>query len=79
VAQPILTSLHVEQQEALARMLGERYRDNPHVRYFNPGAGGPLVDMRDARDAFDGMHLTARGNARIAEALVTPALEMIRR
>jgi hypothetical protein len=67
---------HREQQSELAAMLGRRYGGDPHVRYVNLGES---VDLRDPALSFDGMHLTAAGNARVAAGLVQPVIEMAAR
>jgi hypothetical protein len=67
---------HREQQSELAAMLGRRYRGDPDVRYVNLGDS---VDLRDPALSFDGMHLTAAGNARVAADLVRPVVEMAER
>jgi lysophospholipase L1-like esterase len=43
------------------------------VRYVNLGDS---LDVRDPALSFDGMHLTAAGNARVAAGLVRPVVEM---
>jgi hypothetical protein len=64
---------HREQQSELAAMLGRRYGDDSRVRYVNLGDS---LDVRDPALSFDGMHLTAAGNARVAAGLVRPVVEM---
>ena len=61
---------HVAQQEAAAAMLRHRYGSRRSVTYVNLGNA---IDLRDGTLAFDGMHLTAAGNARVAE-LLAPAI-----
>jgi hypothetical protein len=60
----------------MAAMLERRYRGDARVRYVNLGES---VDLRDPALSFDGMHLTAAGNARVAAALVPPVVEMAAR
>lgn len=67
---------HREQQRELAAMLGRRYGGDPNVRYVNLGES---VDLRDPTLSFDGMHLTAAGNARVAADLVQPVVELAAR
>jgi lysophospholipase L1-like esterase len=67
---------HREQQSELAAMLGRRYGGDPDVRYVNLG---DAVDLRDPALSFDGMHLTAAGNARVAAGMVQPVVEMAER
>ena len=40
---------------------------------------GRAVDLHDPAIAFDGMHLTAAGNAKVAEQLVDPMLSVLAR
>jgi lysophospholipase L1-like esterase len=67
---------HREQQRELAAMLGRRYGGDPNVRYVNLGDS---VDLRDPALSFDGMHLTAAGNARVAADMVQPVVQMAAR
>jgi hypothetical protein len=75
-ATSIFAARHREQQGELAAMLGRRYGGDPDVRYVNLGES---VDLRDPALSFDGMHLTAAGNARVAAGLARPVLEMAER
>ena len=75
VTQPYLSDLHVEQQRALAASLQREFAADRDVRYVNLGR---LVDLHDPQLAYDGLHLTARGNERIAAALTPAVLETIR-
>jgi lysophospholipase L1-like esterase len=75
VTQPYLSDLHVDQQRALAASLQRQFGGDSQVRYVNLG---PLVDLHDARLAYDGLHLTASGNERIAAALGPAVIEMLR-
>jgi lysophospholipase L1-like esterase len=74
VTQPYLADSHVEQQRAVAAMLRSRFPADPRIVHVNLGR---TVDVRDPILAFDGMHLTAAGNRRIADSLIEPALRMI--
>jgi hypothetical protein len=69
VTQPYVSDSHVEQQRHLVAMLRARYGGEPRVGYLDLGWA---VDLRDRALAFDGMHLTPRGNAVIADRLVSP-------
>jgi lysophospholipase L1-like esterase len=75
VTQPYLSDLHIDQQQALAASLQREFGDDRQVKYVNLGR---LLDLRDPQVAYDGLHLTAAGNARIAAALTSAVLEMIR-
>jgi hypothetical protein len=74
VTQPYLSDLHVDQQRALAASLEREFGGDSHVRYVNLGR---LVDLHDPQLAYDGLHLTAAGNQRLAAALVPAVLDMI--
>ena len=58
----------------MAGMLRERFGEHPGLRYVNAGL---VVDLRDPALAYDGQHLTAEGNERIAAFLVEPLLEIL--
>ncbi len=75
ISQPYLSDLHVDQQTALATMMAHRFGGDAHVRYVNLGRA---IDMRDTSLVYDGIHLVARGNVIIAEALLPHLLEMIK-
>ena len=75
VTQPYLSDLHVDQQRALAASLQREFGGDSNVRYVNLGR---LLDLHDPSVAYDGLHLTAAGNERIAAALAPTMLEMIR-
>ena len=75
ITQPYVSDLHIDQQTALAAMMMRRFGDNPEVRYANLGR---LIDMRDHALVYDGLHLVAKGNERIADALLPVALELVR-
>jgi hypothetical protein len=64
---------HRQQQGEAAAMLERKFGSDHRVRYVNLG---PVVDLNDPALSFDHMHLTAPGNARIADALVQPVLDM---
>ena len=74
ITQPYLSDAHVDQQRALAAMMVRQFGGNARVRYVNLGRA---VDTRDRSIAYDGMHLSAAGNARIATELVPIVLDMM--
>lgn len=74
VTQPYFSDLHIDQQRALAAMLKRRFGGDGRVRYVNLGR---LVDMRDHQMAYDGLHLVAAGNMRVADALLPVVLGML--
>jgi hypothetical protein len=55
-------------------MLARRFAGEPHVRYLNLGRA---VNMKDTSLVYDGIHLVARGNELVAEALVPVVLDLI--
>jgi len=65
-SQPYLSDLHRGQQRDLREMIARRYGSNPRVRYVDLG---DAVDLTDPTLCWDGMHLLAEGNARIARGL----------
>ena len=74
ITQPYFSDLHVDQQHALATMMTARFGSNSGVRYVNLGT---LIDMHDTSVVYDGLHLTAVGNERVAQALLSTTLEML--
>jgi hypothetical protein len=54
-------------------MLQRRFGTDPRVGYLN---FGNTIDLHDSRLSFDGMHLTAAGNHRIADVLGDPVQAM---
>lgn len=76
VTEPYISDQHVAQQRALAAMLAKRFAGQTHFRYLDLGK---TIDLRDGTLCWDGMHLTEEGNRRIAEALIQPVLETLRR
>ena len=74
VTQPYFSDLHVDQQRALAAMLAKHFGADARVRYVNLGR---LIDMRDQRVAYDGLHLVPAGNVRVADALVPHVLGLL--
>jgi hypothetical protein len=75
ITQPYFSDTHIDQQRALASMLAHRFGGDARVRYVNLGR---LIDTRDRSLAYDGMHLVASGNERIATELVAVALDLVR-
>lgn len=57
---------HVRQQAALASAVTTWFAGDPLVHYVNLGRA---VDLTDASLCYDGLHLTAKGNRQLAEAL----------
>jgi hypothetical protein len=75
VTEPYLSDKHVAQQNALESALRARFSGQPRVRYLNLGRA---VDLRDKSLCWDGMHLTAEGNRRVATALSQPVMDLLR-
>jgi len=75
ITQPYVSDLHIDQQRALAEMMARRFGADARVRYVNLGR---LIDMTDRSIVYDGLHLVAGGNERLADALLPEALEFIR-
>jgi hypothetical protein len=75
VSEPFKNDVQIGQQQVLVEMLTRLYGGNPRVHYINMG---PSIDLTDRRLCFDGLHLTAEGNARLAGQLASalrPLLE----
>jgi lysophospholipase L1-like esterase len=66
VTQPYISDVHVEQQRNLVALLRARYGGDSRVAHVDLGLA---IDLRDRALAFDGMHLTPRGNAVVADRL----------
>jgi len=75
ITQPYVSDLHIDQQRALAEMMARRFGADARVRYVNLGR---LIDMTDRTIVYDGLHLVAGGNERLADALLPEALEFVR-
>ena len=60
---------------AMANMLARRFSGDPRVRYVNLGRA---LNIRDTSLVYDGLHLVARGNQILADALAPTLLEMIK-
>jgi lysophospholipase L1-like esterase len=73
VGQPLLTNeqrpRQIEQQTELRGLLARQFGGDPRVRYLDLG---DAVNLDDTTIAYDGMHLTAAGNAIIAGRLSGP-------
>jgi hypothetical protein len=74
VTQPYIDDRHRQQQAALRTMLAAQFGSDPNVGYANLG---DAVDLKDQSLAYDGMHLTAKGNAEIARRLVAPVVALM--
>jgi hypothetical protein len=75
ITQPYLSDLHVDQQTALTGMMARRFGGNPRVLHVNLGR---TIDIRDTSLVYDGIHLVARGNRLIAEAVAPHLRDLIR-
>ena len=75
VGEPYISDRHIVQQTALQSMLRSRFAGQSRVRYLSLGRA---VDLRDKALCWDGMHLNAEGNRRIAAALAQPVLDLLR-
>lgn len=71
VTEPYISNRHVQQQGAVAGMLRTDFADQPRVHYVN---AGQAVELHDRALSYDGMHLTAAGNRRVA-AWLAPELQ----
>jgi lysophospholipase L1-like esterase len=76
VTPPYLSERHREQQRAMAAMLQREFAGDNRVLYLDEGSA---VDLHDPAMSFDGVHLTARGNQRLAESLVPPLRTLLDR
>jgi lysophospholipase L1-like esterase len=74
VGQPYISDGHVTQQMALEKMLRQRFGADPRVRLVNLGRA---LDLCDRALAWDGMHLTAAGNAHLAALLAGPVGDLL--
>jgi hypothetical protein len=73
--QPYMNADHIEQQRTLRAFLQRKFNDDPRLQFADMGT---VVDLKDPSLAYDGMHLTAEGNRRIAAALVPAVRELIK-
>jgi hypothetical protein len=71
-SQPYISDAHVLQQANLAALVRARYSHNARVRYVDLGR---VIDMGDSSIAYDGLHLVAAGNDRVAAGLVDSIVE----
>ncbi len=74
VTQPYISDGHIEQQQALKAMLEERYSNHQGLKYVNLGN---TLNLKNREFAYDGMHLTAKGNFMIAENITQTVFEII--
>jgi lysophospholipase L1-like esterase len=79
VTQPLMNGsdaqrLHRQQQERWHELLQQKFGNDPRI--FLADVNG-TVDLKDPAVAYDGMHLTARGNQAIAAALVPHVLDLM--
>jgi lysophospholipase L1-like esterase len=75
ITEPFISDMHVDQQTALVEMLRTDYGKEPRVHYVN---AGKAVDLEDRTLCYDGMHLTAAGNRRVAEAIAPSLVKVLR-
>ncbi len=66
--------IHRQQQQAMAEMIRARYAARVGVTFVDLGTA---VDLTDRSLAYDGVHLTAAGNERMADRLVEPMMEIL--
>ena len=74
VRPPLLSPAHEEQQQALAAVLANHFGRHPRFRYLDVGS---VVDLHDRNLSVDGVHLTARGNDVVADALTGPLFQLL--
>jgi lysophospholipase L1-like esterase len=74
VTQPYISDGHRQQQEQL-RIALQRFANDPRFRYVDLGTA---MNLKESPLAYDGMHLTAEGNAFIASQLAGPMSEFLR-
>jgi lysophospholipase L1-like esterase len=72
---PVAVSLHHDQQRLMRQFLRQKFGDTPRLRFANLG---DAVDLKDTSLCYDGMHLTAAGNERIAAALLPDVRALLR-
>lgn len=73
VGQPYIAESHIDQQAQLAAMLERRYGRDGSVRYLDLGR---VFELSDLKMSYDGRHLTAAGNDKVAAQLVEPIRAM---
>jgi hypothetical protein len=74
ITQPYIDDRHVGQQRQMAHMLTVRFPGEARMRHVDLG---DAIDLQDRSLSYDGMHLTAAGNDRIAAALVADVEGML--
>jgi GDSL-like lipase/acylhydrolase family protein len=74
VNQPYMSDRHIQEQQALQAMLAQRFGRDDGVRYLDLGWA---VDLNDPTVAYDGAHLTPKGNQQIAERLTEPVRSLL--
>jgi hypothetical protein len=74
VTQPYASDTHVAQQRALASAIASRFSRDGGVAYVNLGR---LLNVRDRQVGYDGLHLVAAANARVADALAAPVKSLV--
>jgi hypothetical protein len=74
VTQPYISDAHVEQQANVSAMLQGRFGASNGFRYVNLGR---VVNLRDRTVAYDGLHLVAAANDRVASYLIDPVFELV--
>lgn len=81
VTQPYITfkpdvmERHLDQRRHLNEFLHMKFGDDARIRFANLG---DAVSVTDPSLCYDGMHLTAKGNERIAAALTSHVRELMR-
>ena len=73
VSEPYVADQQISQQRSIVAMLKEHFGAQPLVTHVDLGRA---IAMKDTTLVWDGMHLTAAGNRRIAEQLA-PALASV--
>jgi len=76
VTEPYISDKHMLQQRALRNMLAARFANQPSLSYLDLGRA---IDLRDSSLCWDGMHLTAEGNRRIAAAMAGSIVELLKK
>ena len=66
-----MAAAHAKQQTMLGAMIRSEFASEPRVRYVDLGEA---IDLTDVNFTFDGMHLNADGNRKVAEALAPHVL-----
>tara|TARA_B100000315_G_scaffold210054_1_gene206095 strand:- start:19 stop:1113 length:1095 start_codon:yes stop_codon:yes gene_type:complete len=76
VTQPYISDNHIAQQKTLEEMLRQRFGGEPRLAHFNLGEA---VDLKDRGLAFDGIHLTSRGNEIVAKNIAAALMDFLRK